>query len=88
MHGFLSKPLHLHPFGMGLQSRPCSVVASAQVRDGVITLLEAWAQASSPERVLPGLAEYLASPKAAMAEGKVLGASLMLLSISCAYDVL
>lgn len=37
----------------------------------MITLLEAWVQASSPERVLPGLADYLTSPKAAMAEGKV-----------------
>ena len=42
-----------------------------QVRDGVVTLLEAWARVSGPDRVLPALAEYLASPKAAMAEGKV-----------------
>ena len=47
-------------------------MACVQVRDGVITLLEAWVQVSSPERVLPGLADYLTSPKAAMAEGKVL----------------
>ena len=32
-------------------------------------------QVSSPERVLPGLADYLTSPKAAMAEGKVLSSS-------------
>ena len=36
-----------------------------------MTLLEAWAQVSGPDRVLPALAEYLTSPKAAMAEGKV-----------------
>ena len=36
-----------------------------------MTLLEAWARVSGPDRVLPALAEYLASPKAAMAEGKV-----------------
>ena len=56
------------------------MVACAQVRDGVIILLEAWVQASSPERVLPGLADYLTSPKAAMAEGKVLRLSLVLKS--------
>ncbi len=54
------------------------MVVCVQVRDGVIILLEAWALASSPERVLPGLADYLTSPKAAMAEGKVLRSSLML----------
>ena len=41
------------------------------MRDGVITLLEAWVQVSSPDRILPALADYLTSPKAAMAEGKV-----------------
>ena len=41
------------------------------MRDGVITLLEAWGQVSGPERILPALADYLTSPKAAMAEGKV-----------------
>ena len=38
----------------------------------MITLLEAWVQVSSPDRIIPALADYLTSPKAAMAEGKVI----------------
>ncbi len=47
-----------------------------QVRDGVVTLLEAWVQVAPADRVLPALADYLNSPKAAGAEGKVGRASL------------
>ena len=60
----------------------------AQVRDGVVTLLEAWARVSGPDRVLPALAEYLASPKAAMAEGKVCQLPSSLQTAHKADDVL
>ena len=39
-------------------------------------------QVSSPERILPGLADYLTSPKAAMAEGKVTPAYLYHLPVA------
>lgn len=42
-----------------------------QVRDGVVTLLEAWVQVVPADRVITPLADYLNSPKAAGAEGKV-----------------
>ena len=58
------------------------------MRDGVVTLLEAWARVSGPDRVLPALAEYLASPKAAMAEGKVCPPSSSLQTAHRAHDVL
>jgi len=38
--------------------------AGAQVRDGVVAMLEAWAGVTPAERLLPSLADYLASPKA------------------------
>ena len=65
-------PAHMHAevhLDQSLESAKSELCM--QVRDGVITLLEAWGQVSSPDRVLPGLADYLTSPKAAMAEGKV-----------------
>jgi len=43
--------------------------AGAQVRDGVVAMLEAWARVTPAERLLPSLADYLASPKAG-GEGK------------------
>ncbi len=42
-----------------------------QVRDGVVTLLEACVQVVPADRVIAPLADYLNSPKAAGAEGKV-----------------
>ncbi len=41
-----------------------------QVRDGVVAMLESWAGVAPAERLLPNLADYLASPKAG-GEGKV-----------------
>ncbi|KAK9818850.1 hypothetical protein WJX81_005118, partial [Elliptochloris bilobata] len=40
-----------------------------QVRDGVVAMLEAWAGIAPAERLLPQLADYLASPKSS-GEGK------------------
>ena len=37
---------------------------SEQVRDGVVAMLESWAGVAPAERLLPNLADYLASPKA------------------------
>ena len=54
----------------------------------MVTLLEAWARVSGPDRVLPALAEYLASPKAAMAEGKVRPPPPLLQTAHRAHDVL
>src|SRR5579875_1178279 len=34
-----------------------------QVRDGVVTLMDAWVAVSSPERVIPVLADYLSGSK-------------------------
>ncbi len=48
-----------------------SVHCNLQVRNGVITLLEAWIEVSPANRVLPAVADFLDSPKAFGAEGKV-----------------
>lgn len=37
---------------------------TGQVRDGVVAMLESWAGVAPAERLLPNLADYLASPKA------------------------
>ena len=42
-----------------------------QVRDGVVAMLDAWASVTPAERLLPQLADYLASAKAG-GEGKVI----------------
>lgn len=50
-----------------------------QVRDGVVAMLDAWAGVTPAERLLPALADYLASAKAG-GEGKVAQEPLQLLA--------
>lgn len=40
------------------------------MRDGVVTLMEAWVSVSAPDRVIPVLADYLGTSRGAGAEGK------------------
>ena len=60
-----------------LPKRP-AIRLTEQVRDGVVAMLESWAGVAPAERLLPNLADYLASPKA--------GGEGMVTTLQCGYS--